>query len=126
MNGEAEHTDDMISGRWHDLGFVTDLKDIRADSHYCAVRSDTVREDLSSEDVGFSGSVRDGKTIYSFMIDTSVMMPEFWTYSMKVDGNECGRPDQGLNIVVYDNDLKRIIDKVNIDLTGENRNLTRY
>lgn len=124
--GNLEYADDTIVEKWTGLGFTADLRNIQGNYHYCAVKSDTIKEDLTDEDINITGSVRDGRTLYSYTIDTSVMMPEFWTYSMKVDGNECGNRGNGLNIVVYDNDLKCIIDKVNIDLSSEGRAITRY
>ena len=125
-NNIGEYVDEDIADKWYKIGFSTDLRSIPVGTHYCAVNSDCVIEKLTNEDIAFSGTVRDGKTIYSFMIDTSVMLSNYRKYSMIVNGTECGNQNTGINIVVYDRDLKTIIDKVNINLTTEEKTITRY
>ena len=81
---------------------------------------------MTDEDIAFSGTVRDGKMIYNFLIDTSVMMPNYQKFSMVVNGIECGNQNAGIDIVVYDSDFKQIVDKVNINTTIEEKTMTRY
>ena len=125
-NNIGEYVDESISNKWHSLGFSTDLRNIPAGNHYCAVKSDSVIEKMTDEDIAFSGTVRDGKMIYNFLIDTSVMMPNYQKFSMVVNGIECGNQNAGIDIVVYDSDFKQIVDKVNINTTIEEKTMTRY
>lgn len=118
---------DEIMNRIFDLGFTSDLRGVSDGTHYCAVKdSDGIMEKLSVEDMNFSASIRDGLAIYSFTIDTSVILPAHHTYSMKIQGVECGNQNAGLNIVVYDNELKSIVEKVNINTNVPELTMKRY
>lgn len=123
----SAYMNDEIMFRLFNLGFTTDLRSVPDGTHYCAVKdSSGITEKLSNDDVSFSGSIRGGLTIYSFIINTSVMLKPYQTYSMIVNGDECGNQKDGLNIVIYDNDLKNIIDKVNINTNDAELTVTRY
>ena len=122
----GEYIDDGFMSKWFELGFLTDLRNVPKGNHYCAVKADSVMEKMTSDDLTILGSVRDGKMIYGFLIDTSVMVPQYHKYSMTIDGYECGNKNDGINIVVYDNDYKMIVDKVNINTALEEKTMTRY
>lgn len=114
--GFSAYIDDEIMNKLFMLGFTTDLRGIPDGTHYCAVKdSGNITERMSEGNIVFSGSIRDGLTVYDFNINTSVMYVDYQTFSMIVDGVECGNQSVGLNIVVYDNKLKMIIDKVNFN-----------
>ena len=118
---------DDIMNRIFALGFTTDLRRIKDGTHYCGVKdSDGIAENLSEDDIYLSGSIRGGLTTYSFRVDTSFVHTGYHTYSMKVDGIECGNQNPGLDIVVYDNDLKSIVEKVNINTNTPELSITRY
>lgn len=115
-----------IMERLFALGFTTELRDMPDGYHYCAVKDGTkVREELTEQDLNLSGSIRDGKTIYRFCIDTSLMIPDSHTYSLTIDGTECGNRNEGINIIVYDNEQKAIIDSVNVNTNDPAFTVTR-
>lgn len=122
----GDNTDNELVDLWRDLGFSEDIGSIPVRTHYCAVKTNEITEKTDSDDLHLSGSIRNGRVTYSFTVDTSVMLPDFHKYSMCIDGTECGNQMPGLDIVVYDNDYKMIIDKVNINTTTPENTLTRY
>ena len=81
-------------------------------------------EQLTEEDLQFSGAIRNGLTTYSFQVDTTNMVHK--TYKMMVDGTDCSGLTTGLNFVVYDNEQKQVIDRVNFNTTTEELTATRY
>lgn len=126
-NAFSTYMNDEIMLRLFNLGFTTDLRFVPEGSHYCAVKdSSGIIEKISNDNISFSGSIRDGLTIYSFNINTSVMLKEYQTYSMIVNGAECGNQKAGLNIVVYDHVHKGIVDKININTNDAALTVTRY
>ena len=118
--------DAKLAKKWRKLGFSTDIQSIKEGSRYCGVKAEKKIEKVTNEDLAFSGSTRDGKVIYSFTIDTSVMMQSNQTFSMVIDGKECGNQSVGMDIVVYDHDFKMIVDKVNINTDTKEKTMTRY
>lgn len=123
----SAYMNDEIMNKLFMLGFTTDLRGIPDYTHYCAVKdSSGIIEELSVNDISFSGSIRGGLTTYSFNIDTSVMLTGYQTYSMIVNGTQCGNQNAGLNIIIYDNDLKNIVDKVNFNTDDAGLTAMRY
>ena len=123
----SAYLNDDIMDRLFALGFTTELRDVSDGWHYCAVKDgDTVTEQITNQDLAFSGAFRNGLSNYSFCVDTSIMIPESQTYSMQIDGTECGRRADGIQIVVYDNDLKTIVTKVTINTNDQEVPMTHY
>ena len=118
-----------IEDRLAALGFKCDLRNQPDGMHYCAVKdggSGTI-EKLTSEDIQWTGSIRNGLTIYKFTVTAAGLPRFYYKCSMDVAGAECGNGNHaGINIVVYDNDLKSVIDKVNFDTTVPELPATRY
>lgn len=123
----SAYMSDAIMERLFALGFQADLRSVSEGNHYCAVRdAGQITEQIDWQDFSFSGSVRDGLTPYSFCIDTSIMVPSGQTFSMLIGGTECGNQSDGLDIAVYDTELKTIIDRVNINTNDPALPLTHY
>ena len=119
--------DDELLGKLSGLGITAELRGQETDAHYFAVADrDGVTENLSSEDVSLSGAFREGLAAYRYVIDTTAMLPSSQKFSLNIDGTECGNQNPGINIVVYDYEEKRIIDKINVNTTVEERTVTRY
>jgi len=118
---------DEIMNRLTTLGFTTDLRGIPDGTHYCAIKdASSITEKLTDEDFNFSGSIREGLTTYSYTINTTNMLQRYKTYNMTINGVQCGNQKLGLDIVVYDNELKTIIDKINFNTTVEGHTASRY
>lgn len=123
----GKFVDDDFMSRWKALGFEYDIRNPETGAHYCAVRSGgQSREIMTTEDIAFSGSIRNGLVQYSYLIDTKTLGTRGHKYSMVVDGTECGYKKFGIDIVVYDDDSKKIIDKVNINTAVKEKTITRY
>lgn len=123
----SEFLNDDLMEKIHSLGFKTDLQRTEVGDHYYAVKDISgVIEKLTKSDVDFNGSIRDGAVIYSCTINTKAMIEKGYTYSLKIGGAECGNSNAGINIVVYDNDFKCIIDKININTSIEELTISRY
>lgn len=119
--------DDNIMSKLYALGFTYDLRNAEDGTHYLAVKDTTgIKEQFTKEDFSCSGPLCDGVSSYSCTIDTTNMLQQHKIYSMVIDGIECGNQNVGLDIVVYDNDHKMIIDKVNVDTTIGALTMTRY
>ena len=120
----SAYINEEIMTRLFNLGFTTELRGIPDGTHYCAVKdSSSITEKLLGDNISFSGTVRGGLTTYSFNID---IFTGYQTYSMIVDGTQCGNQNDGLNIIIYDNDLKNIVDKVNFNTNDAELTATRY
>ena len=78
------------------------------------------------DDFAFSGTMRNVLARYYVAIGTSIIVSDYQTYSMEIAGVQCGNQWDGINIVVYDNDLKKIIDKVNVDTAIKEKTMKRY
>lgn len=123
----GEYMNDDLMGRLYALGFTCDLRGVETGIHYVAVKNEgEVIEKITNENIGITGSLRNGSEQYSITINTDVMIDSGRTYSMIIAGQECGNKSNGINIVVYDNDLQCIVDKVNIDTSVEERTFSRY
>ncbi len=120
------YIDDDISSRLHELGFDCELSGVPEDTHYCAVKSSgKVVEKLSSEDIKFSGSVRKGLVTYSYNIDTTIMVTRGHKYQLFLDGEDYGSSMNGLMFLIYDEEMKQIVDRVNFDTSTEELTATR-
>ena len=118
--------EDMIN-KFQALGFTTDLRTAEYGKHYFGIKdSGNIQETFTTDDISLSGPFRNGLGRYSCNIDTSLMVSSFHTYSMQIDGVECGNNFSGISIVVYDNDEKTIIDKVNVNTSVEEKQMIRY
>lgn len=123
----ADCINDEIMKKLYALGFTTDLRKAKEGIHYFAKKdSDGVIEKYTKKDFSYSGSFRSGYSTYKCVVDTTNMLQQCKMYSLVVDGTECGNQNVGLNIVVYDNDFKMIVDKVNVNTTIKELTITRY
>lgn len=117
--------DETLMNTLFSLGFTTELREVRDGTHYYAVKdSSGIVEQLTEEDFQFSGAIRNGLTSYSYVVDTANMTTK--TYKLTIDGTDCSGIRTGLNFVVYDNELKSVVDRVNFDTTSQELTATRY
>lgn len=104
--------------RLKDLGLQQDLTG-KTRWGYCAVVSPEkgVSEQISNEKaVMLTGSIRDRKTFYTVVSSGYFSGNES---SIIIDGQEYGMKQRGINIVVYDNRLMKVVDAVAFDTSSD-------
>ncbi|PWM58453.1 MAG: hypothetical protein DBX91_09220 [Subdoligranulum variabile] len=108
--------DESLMNQLFALGFETELREVPDGYHYCAVKDgDRFVEQLTDKDLQVSGSIRGGLVPYVFQVDTRNMTQK--TYSLTLDGVEYAQSGPGLNFIVYDNEMKEVVDRVCFDTT---------
>ena len=123
----GKYMNDEILSRMKKLGLSPNLKGTEDGTHNCAVKDNNyVIEKLTKDNIIFSGSIRNGAVIYKLNVNTDAINERGHAYSMVIDGKQCGNQYDGINIVVYDNDLKCIIDKININTNSEELKMQTY
>lgn len=102
-------TGDLIK----DLGFAFPF-DVQQDTSYLAVRSgDEIYEETGCEMLKYHGTIRDGAVTLE-MISAGADYGNI--SSIVIDGIEYSQNQKGLNIVVYDNLLKKIVHSTSFDI----------
>ena len=95
------------------LGFKENLLDVPVGTHYCALKNNgEVKEILTDGPVDWAGSICKGALPYDFSIAGS-------SCSFTVGKTEYGGANEGVLFVVYDEDLKMIVDKVTFRMKDE-------
>ncbi len=96
-----------------ELGLQVDLSGHFRDS-YCTVidRGNVIEEEISHDVVTHQGSIRNRRVMYTI---TSRGYDCGSSSSIVISGAENSKQQRGLNIVVYDNVLQKVIDSVNFD-----------
>lgn len=96
------------------LGLETDLSGKYRWSYAAVISPENgVSESLTENDpASLSGSIRNHNTFY---IITSCGWTAGTTSSIQIEGREYCRNTRGLNFVIYDNDLMKVIDRVTFD-----------
>ncbi|SFT33115.1 hypothetical protein SAMN02910301_0370 [Lachnospiraceae bacterium XBD2001] len=117
----------QVEEGWKQLGLSYDLTSKEEGQHYWAIRTDgNWEEHVEQGNFQTSGSFRDNRSVYSYQVDDTILASPNRIYSVNVDGMECGNQNNGVDIVVYDNEYHRVIDRVNIDTTVEDVALKHY
>lgn len=102
--------DQIIIDDMHNLGIKTNLLGKYRYSFYVVAASQSVVEDVSEGSLEYSGLIGEIK----FIVKSAGM--EAGNYaSIVIDGNEYSKNARGLNIVVYDNESKSVIDSFAVD-----------
>lgn len=109
----AEAYNRNIENGMERLGLQTSLSGKTDWSYYAVISAGGVREELSKEALNANGSFRDGLGVYEI---SSAGTDSGDSCSILLDGTEYARNRRGLNIVVYDNSCKKVIDSVCFDL----------
>lgn len=94
------------------LGLNFELAGQYRASYLAVITEEDVYEDIGKERLEYYGTVRDG--IVRFEL-ASAGAESGDVSSIKIAGEECSKNQRGLNIVVYDNLLKRKVDSVAFD-----------
>lgn len=105
-----------------DLGITKSLKGEYRCSFYAVIDRSEVKDAIGYEKLERKGSIRKGLVSYEI---SSAGAECGNMCSIKIDGIEYAKLSRGINIVVYDNDLKKVIDSVVFDTCDENISVTR-
>ena len=95
-----------IKEKLRTLGLQTDFTD-KVNWSYCAVVDPQtgVREEMIQGRLQLDGRFRDGNVVYS-VVSTG------WDSSILIDGMEYSANYGGMNFVVYDNELMKVVDSI--------------
>ncbi|MCD8250002.1 MAG: hypothetical protein LUC60_09175 [Lachnospiraceae bacterium] len=94
------------------LGLSASLENLYQGSYYAVIDGDQVWEEAGYETLTCKGSIRNGAELYEI---TSEGMIAGNSCSILIDETEYAKGKRGLNIVVYCNDSKKVIDSVCFD-----------
>ncbi len=122
----GENLDEAFIERWTKLGFTSSIDKATNGVMYCAVKTDQVEERMSNDSFHLEGLTSNKAASYQLAVDASNMLQHDYSFLMTIDNVECANYKKGINIVVYDNDYRKIVDKVNIDTTVPEMTLSRY
>lgn len=96
------------------LGLTSDfdVENAYQKSYYAVIDQGEVSEQMSEQMLKTSGTIRKGRESYSI---TSAGFMAGSGCSIKISGVEYAKNERGFNIVVYDNELKKVVDSVAFD-----------
>jgi len=104
--------DDVVRN-FNSLGLSFDLRGKPGTSYIAVVSSGNVYEDIGETALEAKGTVRSG--IVRYQITSKGAACEHPSCSIQLDGKEYAQGGNGINIVVYDNLTKSVIDQVSFD-----------
>ena len=116
----SEHITKTLVDDLRELGIQTDLRGQYRKSFYAVVTPDGTIEELSGEMLSYKGEYQD--TAYSVISaghnagnDCSIM----------IDGKEYAKNVRGLNIVVFDNKEKHVVESIAFDTYAQDMRVTK-
>ncbi len=120
VRGDASSAaDERIAGALQDLGLKEDIRDLGGDSYFAVIDSGLVLlEERGAEEIYGTGSIRDGKTLFSIGSGGSAGDDNGGFSSIMLDDAEYSVDKPGINFVVVSNESVSILDKVCFD-TGK-------
>ena len=108
----SESLDDEIIEGLKKLGLEGKIFGAYRQSYYAVVTKEKTEEEVSLDSLRTSGSFRDGRSIYQI---ASAGYESGNFCSVRIDGREYAKNKRGLNFVVYDCSLKKVVDTVCFD-----------
>lgn len=108
--------------RLRDLGLQADLQEKYRCSYLAVISDGEMEEQISYEQIAYGGSVRNGFVTYE-VESAGYQCGNF--SSITIEGAEQSKNGRGLNIVVYNNDTKQIMDSVCFDTFAEENTAIR-
>lgn len=109
----ADCLNNDVVHRFNDLGLSFDLSGKTSASYIAVISSENIYEDIGYTQLEAKGTVRNG--IVRYQIISAGNASEKSSCSIQLDGIEYAQGGKGLNIVVYDNLTKHVIDRVSFD-----------
>ncbi len=115
---------DDIKNSLRELGLTSDFDREKAfqKSYYAIIDKEGVTEQMSDKLIETTGSMRDGREWYKI---ASAGYYAGNKCSISISGQEYAKNLRGFNIVVYDHDLKKVIDSVAFDTYDANLTANR-
>lgn len=113
---------DSIAQRLQQLGLSTDLRDKFGHSYYAIITPDGVSENCGVQMLSVSGPFCNGQCVYKI---SSAGFESGSSCSILINNVEYAKMGRGLNIVVYDNIYRRVVDSVCFDTYDPTLNATR-
>lgn len=95
-----------------ELGLVNGSMLEFGNSYLAAITEDGIVEERGNQELSNSGAIRDGRVTYEIM---SKGYNSGSDCSIKINGTEYAKRKRGINIVVYDNLTRKVIDSVCFD-----------
>ena len=108
---------DAVAENLRNLGLNTDLQGEYGCSYLAVISDGKAAEQCGYLELAAEGTVRDGLVRYEML---SAGNASGNRSSIKIDGTEYSRNSRGLNIAVYNNETKKIVDAVCFDTYDEN------
>lgn len=121
VRGDASSAaDERIATALQDLGLREDIRELGGDSYFAVIDGGQVLlEERGSEEIYTTGSIRDGKTLFTIGSGGSSAGDENDGFSsIMLDDAEYSVDKPGINVVVVSNESVSILDKVCFD-TGK-------
>lgn len=123
VKGEgSEALNNEILGGFRQLGIAMPLEGAFEMSYYAVADGENIREEVSWESLSVSGSLRDGIVPYSVTSEGKACGN---SCSIKIDGDKYAVNGKGLNIVVYNNEIRKVIDSVCFNMSSQEHTATR-
>lgn len=105
------------------LGLAVDWSNTLRNSYYAVIeKGQVVAEEMSDQKLEHQSAFRDGEVIYS-LVSAGYLVGN--DCSIRINNSEQAKRKRGLNIVVYDNELKCVIDSVCFDTCAEELTASR-
>lgn len=123
VKGDASQAiDEETLGLLRNFGIAAPLDACAQASYYAIIDGDYVYDQLGGEMLSTSGALRNGVESYEI---TSAGKVCGNSCSIKINGTKYAVNETGLNIVVYNNELKKVIDSVCFDTSSPELTVTR-
>lgn len=106
----------------HQLGLRVDLLEANGNSYYAVISSEEILEEIGTQKLSAQGAFRDGRCTYSI---SSAGYECGNSCSIQINNTEYAKRQSGLNVVVYDNVYRKVVDSVCFDTYSESLNAKR-
>lgn len=107
------------------LGLKADCREKLRGGYWAVIRPGFIEEDTGKDTAVHTGHIRGGEVSYSIGSGGNCQDSGSLKSSIIIDGREYSPDLPGLNIVVYDNELRRVIDAVNFNTCGRTEQKAR-
>ncbi len=105
--------DQTVIHGFNDIGLSFELSSKNRTNYIAVITPDKIYEDVDDVPLEAKGTIRNGVVRYQITSDAGVNEPS--SCSIQIDGTEYAKNYDGLNIVIYDNLTKKVIDSVSFD-----------